>query len=82
MVLDDSQQRPVLVSVDINVPFAGIVQWRAIDAELEKMAYPSFKQGKNIREVDVSLRDKFDNELDLGGASFNMILQIWHNSNN
>jgi hypothetical protein len=82
MVLDDSQQRPVLVSVDLNVPFAGIVSWRALDAELEKIAFPSFKQGKNIREVDVSLRDKYDNPLDLGGASFNMILILYHNSNN
>ena len=81
MIVASSTMYPVILNVQITVPFGVFQHYETNHPEIDDIEYPSISQGTSIRQVDIQLRDRFGNILDLGGLPFNLIIKVYHVNN-
>lgn len=77
MIVRASTVFPVILVCPITVAFGFIEHYLSPHDELDDIVYPS-SEGTSIRQVDLQLRDKFANILDIGTLSLNLILKVYH----
>ncbi len=65
----------------MSVPFGAFQHYETNQPEIDDVEYASISQGTRIRQVDIQLRDRFGNILDLGGLPFNRIMKVYHVNN-
>ena len=78
MIVASNTMYPVILNVQMSVPFGAFQHYETNHPEIDDIEYPSISQGTSIRQVDIQLRDRFGNILDLGGLPFNLIMKIYH----
>ena len=81
MIVASNTMYPVILNVQITVPFGVFQHYETNHPEIDDIEYPSISQGTSIRQVDIQLRDRFGNILDLGGLPFNLIIKVYHVNN-
>jgi len=79
---NDAKQAPVILVVNVDVSFGQMQHWRSNDAQQDTINYPSIKAGKNVQNLDIKVVDEFGNVLDLQEHEFQLIINMFHNSNN
>jgi len=77
MIVAESTVYPVILNVQMNVPFGEIEHYNTNHFEIDDIIYPS-SEGTTIRQLDIQLRDRFGNILDIGELPFNLIIKIYH----
>ena len=77
MIVRASTVYPVILIVPMTVDFGEIEHYLSPHDELDDIVYPS-SEGNSIRQVDLQLRDKFSNILDVGTLSLNLIVKVYH----
>ena len=82
MIVASNTMYPVILNVQITVPFGAFQHYETNHPEIDDIEYASISQGTSIRQVDIQLRDRFGNILDLGGLPFNLIMKIYHVNHN
>ena len=82
MIVASNTMYPVILNVQISVPFGAFQHYETNHPEIDDIEYASISQGTSIRQVDIQLRDRFGNILDLGGLPFNLIMKIYHVNHN
>jgi hypothetical protein len=78
MIVASNTMYPVILNVQMSVPFGAFQHYETNHPEIDDIEYTSISQGTSIRQVDIQLRDRFGNILDLGGLPFNLIMKIYH----
>ena len=81
MIVASNTMYPVILNVQMSVPFGSFQHYETNHPEIDDIEYPSISQGTSIRQVDIQLRDRFGNILDLGGLPFNLIVKVYHVNN-
>ena len=81
MIVASNTMFPVILNVQMSVPFGAFQHYETNHPEIDDIEYPSISQGTSIRQVDIQLRDRFGNILDLGGLPFNLIMKVYHVNN-
>jgi hypothetical protein len=69
---------PVILNVPLDKPFGSYVNWRNYNEELADVEFPSITSGVNLQSIDLQLRDKWGNILDMGGLPLNLICKVYH----
>ena len=82
MIVASNTMYPVILNVQMSVPFGAFQHYETNHPEIDDIEYASISQGTSIRQVDIQLRDRFGNILDLGGLPFNLIMKIYHVNHN
>ena len=82
MIVASNTMYPVILNVQISVPFGAFQHYETNHPEIDDIEYASISQGTSIRQIDIQLRDRFGNILDLGGLPFNLIMKIYHVNHN
>jgi hypothetical protein len=80
MVVPAGRCLPIIEHIPILVPFGSWVSYISPHPEIDDIVYPSIKSGTTLRVADIQLVDRFDNVLDLGGLSMNVILKLYHDT--
>lgn len=81
MVVASNTMYPVILNIQIDKPFGEWVHYASQHPEIDDIEYPSISQGTNIQLVDIQLRDRFGNIVDLQGLPFNIIIKCYHGLN-
>ena len=81
MIVASNTMYPVILNVQMSVPFGAFQHYETNHPEIDDIEYASISQGTSIRQVDIQLRDRFGNILDLGGLPFNLIMKVYHVNN-
>ena len=81
MVVASNTMYPVILNIQIEKPFGEWVHYASQHPEIDDIEYPSISQGTNIQLVDIQLRDRWGNIVDLQGLPFNIIIKCYHNLN-
>ena len=81
MIVASNTMYPVILNVQMSVPFWAFQHYETNHPEIDDIEYASISQGTSIRQVDIQLRDRFGNILDLGGLPFNLIMKVYHVNN-
>ena len=81
MVVAANTMYPVILNIQIDKPFGEWVHYASQHPEIDDIEYPSISQGTNIQFVDIQLRDRWGNIVDLQGLPFNIIIKCYHNLN-
>jgi hypothetical protein len=82
LVVADSIQYPCILNVQIDVPFGQFAHYKAQNPEIDDIEYGSITQGVNLQVIDIQLRDRWGNILDLQGLPFNLIMKAYHGHTN
>lgn len=82
LVVADSIQYPLILNVQIDKPYGQWVHYKAQNPEIDDIEYPSITQGLNLQTIDIQLRDRWGNILDLQGLPFNLIFKAYHAHSN
>jgi hypothetical protein len=82
MIVASNTMYPVILNVQMSVPFGTFQHYETNHPEIDDIEYASISQGTSIRQIDIQLRDRFGNILDLGGLPFNLIMKIYHVNHN
>lgn len=82
LVVADSIQYPCILNVQIDVPFGEFAHYKAQNPEIDDIEYGSITQGVNLQTIDIQLRDRWGNILDLQGLPFNLIMKVYHGHSN
>ena len=82
MIVASNTMYPVILNVQMTVPFGSFQHYETNHPEIDDIEYASISQGTSIRQIDIQLRDRFGNILDLGGLPFNLIMKIYHVNHN
>jgi len=69
---------PVILNIPLDQPFGNYVNWKSYDPELQDIEFPSITQGVNLQSIDLQVRDRWGNIVDLGGLPFNLIAKVYH----
>lgn len=69
---------PVILNIPLDKPFGSYVNYRNYNPELADIEFPSITQGVNLQSIDLQVRDKWGNILDMGGLPFNLICKVYH----
>jgi hypothetical protein len=69
---------PVILNIPLDKPFGSYVNYKNYDPELADIEFPSITQGVNLQSIDLQVRDKWGNILDLSGLPFNLICKVYH----
>jgi hypothetical protein len=80
MVVAANTMFPVILKIQIDKPFGEFVHYASQHPEIDDIEYPSLTQGTNLQLVDIQLRDRWGNILDLQGMPFNLIVKCYHTS--
>jgi hypothetical protein len=78
MVVASNTMYPVILNIQIDKPFGEWVHYASQHPEIDDIEYPSISQGTNIQLVDIQLRDRWGNIVDLQGLPFNIIIKCYH----
>lgn len=81
MVVASNTMYPVILNIQIDKPFGQYIHYASQHPEIDDIEYPSISQGTNIQLVDIQLRDRWGNIVDLQGLPFNIIIKCYHNLN-
>jgi hypothetical protein len=73
---------PVILNVPLDEPFGSYVNWRNYNPELQDIEFPSITAGVNLQSIDLQLRDKWGNILNMGGLPLNLVSKIYHGHSN
>jgi len=82
LVVGDGIQYPCILNVQIDKPYGQWVHYKAQNPEIDDIEYPSITQGLNLQVIDIQLRDRWGNILDLQGLPFNLIMKAYHGHSN
>lgn len=81
MVVASNTMYPVILNIQIDKPFGEWVHYASQHPEIDDIEYPSISQGTNIQLIDIQLRDRWGNIVDLQGLPFNIIIKCYHGLN-
>ena len=81
MVVASNTMYPVILNIQIDKPFGQYIHYASQHPEIDDIEYPSISQGTNIQLVDIQLRDRWGNIVDLQGLPFNIIIKCYNNLN-
>ena len=82
LVVADGIVYPLILNVQIDVPFGQFAHYKAQNPEIDDIEYSSITQGINLQTIDIQLRDRWGNILDLQGLPFNLIFKAYHGHSN
>lgn len=82
LVVADGIQYPCILNVQIDVPYGQFAHYKAQNPEIDDIEYGSITQGINLQVIDIQLRDRWGNILDLQGLPFNLIMKAYHGHSN
>jgi hypothetical protein len=82
LVVADGIQYPCILNVQMDVPFGQFAHYKAQNPEIDDIEYGSITQGVNLQVIDIQLRDRWGNILDLQGLPFNLIMKVYHGHSN